>query len=78
MVKIIIKLISYSGDTSVIIYSKDNNNKYTKDYKITTNGTHCCCVIQTKENEICYDEFHSYDNHSICFYDLLGQNLIKK
>ena len=72
------KLISCSDDSSVIIYSKDNNNKYTKDYKITTDGTRCFCVIQTKENEICYDERHSYDNHSICFYDLLGQNVIKK
>ena len=49
------KLISCSYDSSVIIYSKDNNNKYTKDYKITTDGTTCACVIQTKENEICYD-----------------------
>ena len=47
------------------------------NYKITTDG-YCFCVIQTKENEICYDEFHSYDNHSICFYDLLGKNVIKK
>ena len=73
------KLISCSHDSSVIIYSKDNNNnKYTKDYKIATDGTSCYCVIQTKENEICYDEYHTYDNHSICFYDLLGQNVIKK
>ena len=70
------KLISCSDDFSVIIYSKDNN-KYTKDYKIATNG-YCYCVIQTKENEICYDEFHTIDNHSICFYDLLGQHVIKK
>ena len=70
-------LISCSHDSSVIIYSKDNNNKYTKDYKITTNSD-CFCVIQTKENEICYDELHSLNNHSICFWNLLGQNVIKK
>ena len=71
------KLISCSMDSSIIIYSKDNNNKYTKDYKITTNG-YCLSVIQTKENEICYDEHHSPYNHSIRFYDLLGQNVIKR
>ena len=74
------KLISCSIDSSFIIYSKDSNNKYKKDYKITTNYA-CFCVIQTKENEICYDEFHTnhtYVNHSICFYDLLGQNCIKR
>ena len=71
------KLISCSFDSSVIIYSKDNDNKYTKDYKITTDD-YCICIIQTKENEICYHEFHDIDNHSICFYDLLGQNVIKK
>ena len=80
MYKIIVlnnkKLISCSDDSSVIIYSKDNN-KYTKDYKINTDGTYCYCVIQTKENEICYDEFHTYDNHSICFYNLLEQKVIK-
>ena len=52
------KLISCSFDSSVIIYSKDNTYKYIKDYKINING-YCYCVIQTKENEICYDESHS-------------------
>ena len=71
------KLVSCSFDSSVIIYSKDNNNKYKKDYKITTNGF-CYCVIQTKENEICYDDSHNFNNHSIYFYDMLGKKVIKK
>ena len=70
--------MSRSDDSSLIIYSKDSNNKYTKDYKITTNGP-CCCIIETKENEICYDgESCNYFDHSIYFYDLLGQKFIKR
>ena len=69
-------LISCSWDSSIIIYSKDNNNKYTKDYQIATNGE-CYCLIQTKENEICYDQKKTFFNHSICFYDLLGKKVIK-
>ena len=59
-------LISCSLDKLIIFYNKDNNNKYKKDYNISTNGG-CTSVIQTKENEICYSEL---ENSSICFYDL--------
>ena len=69
------KLVSCSNDSSIIIYSKDNNNKYIKDYLIETKGEYYC-IIQTKENEICY---HTYkkDNY-ICFYDLLKNKIINK
>ena len=71
------KLISCSWDSSIIFYSKDSNNKYTKDYQITTDNQ-CYCIIQTKENEICYEKLQSLNNkHSICFYDMLGKNVIK-
>jgi len=65
-------LVSCSADESIIFYNKDNNNKYIKDYNISTNGK-CTSVIQTKENEICYSE---EKNSSICFYDL-NQRKIK-
>ena len=69
-----IKLISCSDDYSFIVYSKDNN-KYTKEYNIKTSGP-CNCIIQTKENEICY---HENDfNNSICFYDLFKRKKINK
>ena len=67
-------LISCSDDYSLIVYSKDNN-KYKKDYSIKTNGN-CNCIIQTKENEICY---HQNDfNNSIYFYDLIKRETINK
>ena len=58
-------LVSCSFDESIIFYNKDNNNKYAKDYNISTNGQ-WTSVIQTKENELCYSE---EINDSICFYD---------
>ena len=67
-------LISCSDDYSFIVYSKENN-KYTKDYKIKTNGP-CYSIIQTKENEICYHE--SDFANSICFYDLVKRKKINK
>ena len=68
------KLISCSDDYSFIVYSKDNN-KYIKEYQIKTSGP-CNCIIQTKENEICY---HENDfNNSICFYDLTKNKKIDK
>ena len=67
-------LISCSDDYSFIVYSKDNN-KYTKDYHIKTSGP-CNCIIQTKENEICYHE-NDFSN-SICFYDLIKRKKINK
>ena len=66
------KLVSCSSDSSIIVYSKYNNNKYTKDYQISTNGS-SHCVIQTKDNEICYYENNKY---SICFFDLLERKII--
>ena len=65
-------LVSCSDDNSIIFYNKYNNNRYIKDYKISTNGG-CSSAIQTKENEICYSE---EINDSICFYDL-NQRKIK-
>jgi len=67
-------LVSCSADKSIIFYNKDNNNKYIKDYNISTNGI-CTSVIQTKENEICYSE---KANSSICFYDLNQRKIIKE
>jgi len=61
-------LVSCSNDSSIIIYHKTNENKYEKDYHISTNGW-CQCIIQTKVNEICYSE--SEDGFfNIHFYDL--------
>ena len=55
-------LVSCSKDKSIIFYLKDNN-KYKKDYQISTNGR-CYCINQIKENEICYSE--NFDK--ICFF----------
>ena len=63
-------LVSCSDDRSIIFYIKDNI-KYKKDYQISTNGS-CWNIIQTKDNEICYNE---YDNYTICFYDLLERKV---
>ena len=60
-------LASCSDDKSIIFYYKDNNNKYHKDYQISTSGF-CKSITQIKENEICYLEIINYYN--ICFYDL--------
>ena len=68
-----INIISCSDDYSFIVYSKDNN-KYIKDYHIKTSGP-CNCIIQTKENEICY---HENDfNNSVCFYDIFKKKINK-
>ena len=66
------KLVSCSGDSSIIVYSF-NNNKYIQEYQINTNDL-CWCVIQTKDNEICY----YIKGHSIYFYDLINKILINK
>jgi len=68
------QLVSCSFDNSIIFYHKDSNNKYIKDYSISTNGWNGP-IIQTKDNEICYYE---KDNDTICFYDLIKKNNIKK
>ena len=61
-------LVSCSDDNSIIFYIKDNI-KYKKDYQISTNG-YCYNIIQTKDNEICYNEYDT-----ICFYDLLERKV---
>ena len=59
------KLVSCSGDNTIIFYFKDNN-QYTKDFNIKTNGYNGP-IIQTKNNEICYYED---TNSALCFFDL--------
>ena len=44
--------------------------KYKKDYQIPKIEK-CWNIIQTKDNEICYNE----GNHTICFYDLLERKV---
>ena len=66
------QLVSCSGYKSIIFYNKDND-EYNKDYSITTYGYNGP-IIQTKDNEICYYE----DKDTICFYDLIKRNNIKK
>ena len=61
-------LVSCSFDNSIIFYIKDNI-KYKKDYKISTN-VECYNIIQTKDNEICYNEYDT-----ICFYGLLERKV---
>ena len=65
-------LVSCSSDGSIIFYIKDNI-KYKKDYQISTNGE-CWNIIQTKDNEICYNEYKN-GNETICFYDLLERKV---
>ena len=67
------KLVSCSEDKSIIFYFKDNN-EYTKDFSITTDGK-CSPIIQTKDNEICYSE---ETNNALCFFDLLQRKSISK
>ena len=67
------KLVSCSDDSSIIVYSKDNN-KYIKEYQINTNDK-CFCLIQTKENEICFYDDYSDNKGSICFYDLTQKKI---
>ena len=61
-------LASCSNDCSIILYIKDNLN-YKKDYQISTKGI-SYDIIQTKDNEICYDI-----GNSIYFYDLLEKKV---
>ena len=67
------KLVSCSYDKSIIFYFKDNN-EYTKDFNITTNGYNGP-IIQTKNNEICYYED---TNSALCFFDLQERKNITK
>ena len=67
------KLVSCSGDNTIIFYFKDNN-QYTKDFNIKTNGYNGP-IIQTKNNEICYYEC---TNSALCFFDLQERKNITK
>ena len=67
------KLVSCSYDSSIIIWSNNNNNQYLKENQINT-GDPVWCVIQTKENEICY----FICGGLICFYDLIQKNITYK
>ena len=64
-------LVSCSDDKSIIFFKKDNL-KYKKDYQISTNGI-CYHIIQTKDNEICYED--NPEDDEICFYDLLERKV---
>ena len=66
------QLVSCSLDKSIIFYNKDNN-QYKKDYSFQTKGMNGP-IIQTKDNELCYYE----DYNTICFYDFIKRNNIKK
>ena len=70
------KLVSCSSDETIKFYNIDDNNKYKFDYSINTNGFNGP-VIQTKDNEICYQECMQ-KNDSICFYDLMEKKVIAK
>ena len=67
------KLVSCSSDETIKFYNIDDNNKYVKDYSISTNGYNGP-VIQTKDNEIC---FYESDNN-LCFYDIIEKKVITK
>ena len=69
------KLVSCSTEGNIISYIKDNN-EYIKDYHIKTNGLNYC-LIQTKENEICFSEYKDF-KYSICFFDLIEIKIITR
>ena len=66
------QLVSCLHEKYIIVYNKVNN-EYIKDYSFSTNGRNGP-IIQTKNNEICYYEHEN----TICFYDLIKKNIIKK
>ena len=66
------KLACCSNEYSIIIYSKDKNDKYIKDYIIFSRST---CIIQTKENEIC---FNDENKKQLYFYDLIEKKIINE
>ena len=67
------KLVSCSCDETIKFYNIDDNNKYKLDYSIPTNGSNGP-VIQTKNNEICYQE----SDNNLCFYDIIEKKVITK
>jgi WD40 repeat protein len=56
-------LISCSGDKNIIFYIKED--AYKKDYQISIDKS-CYCVIQVKDNEICFSD----SDDKIYFFDL--------
>ena len=66
------KLVSCSGDKKIIFYFKENN-EYTQNYNIQTNGGNGH-ILQIKDNEICYHDYNSI----LCFFDLLERKNIAK
>ena len=66
------KLVSCSADSSVIFYSS-NNDKYIQEFQINTDKS-CWCLIQTKDNEICY----YISGGSIIFYNLIDKRIMKR
>ena len=58
-------LVSCSDDKSIIFYIKENE-KYNKDYSITTSDW-VKNIIQTKQNEIAYS---TYNERKLYFFDL--------
>ena len=66
------KLVSCSADSSVIFYS-NNKDKYIQEFQINTDKS-CWCLIQTKDNEICY----YISGGSIFFYKLIDKRIIKR
>ena len=66
------KLVSCSRDSSVMFYS-NNNDKYIQEFQINTDKS-CWCLIQTKDNEICY----YISGGSIVFYNLIDKIIIKR
>ena len=68
------KLVSCSWDKSIIFYNKVNN-EYKKEYSFATNGR-IGPIIQTKENEICYNELDK--TKTLCFFDFNKKKVINK
>ena len=66
------QFVSCSYDNTIIFYSKDNDNKYTKDYNINTD-TENGPIIQIKDNEVCYFELV---DRTFNFFDLQERNII--
>ena len=62
-----------SGSSNIIFYIY-NYNKYTKDYQLKPNYP-CFNMTQTKESELCYNEYVNDGNDSIYFYDLIKRKI---
>jgi len=64
-------LIFYSMKHLCFFYK--GNNEYKKDYSFVINNAYIFRVIQTKDNEICYNV-----EKNLCFYDLIQRKIITK